>query len=141
MFSGPFLNDEHLKNSSYSPEEIFHPTSLKKLIDPSKYDFKQQYASYYGLCYVIQKLTPEGLSDYSSEIAINAQIDYNVMLHEPDENEWLYMSVYPYEIHLKHININNTNNQGGASKDSYVFLKKVKLDNETFHRHLLTDMK
>ena len=45
---GPFLNREHLQNSSYSAEELFHPRTLKKLRNNSLYNFKEQYSSYYG---------------------------------------------------------------------------------------------
>ena len=30
-------------------------------------------------------------------------MDYNYYLHEPNENEWLLMSVYPYEVPIKYI--------------------------------------
>ena len=36
------------------------------------------------------------------------------MLHEPDENEWLFMNVYPYEIEMTNINANNSDNLGAA---------------------------
>ena len=110
------MNREHLQNSSYSAEELFHPRTLKKLRNTTLYNFKEQYSSYYGLCFVIEKLTAEGVSDYSFEVVVNDEMDYNCMLHEPDENEWMFMSVYPYDIHMKRIDVNNTNNLGGASK-------------------------
>ena len=56
--SGPFLNEDHFKNSTYSLEEVFHPLTLKALRNDSLFILKEQYASYYGLCYVIQKITP-----------------------------------------------------------------------------------
>ena len=113
---GPFLNREHLQNSSYSAEELFHPRTLKKLQNKSLYNFKEQYSSYYGLCFVIEKLAAEGVSDYSFEVVVNDEMDYNCMLSEPDENEWMFMSVFPYDIHMKKIDVNNNNNIGGASK-------------------------
>ena len=56
--SGPFLNEDHFKNSTYSLEEVFHPLTLKALRNDSLFILKEQYASYYGLCFVIQKITP-----------------------------------------------------------------------------------
>ena len=121
---GPFMNKEQLLSSSYSAEELFHPKTLTRLRNTSLYNFKQQYSSYRGLCYVIQKLTAEGISEFSFEIVINDQIDYNCMLHEPDENEWLFMNVYPYDLHTTNINANNSDNVGAAGIYFYqVFLK------------------
>ena len=72
--SGPFLNEEHFKKSTYSEEEIFHPKTLEALRNESLFIFKQQYASYYGLCFVMQKLTPEKISDYSFQVVVNGSI-------------------------------------------------------------------
>ena len=125
--SGPFMNKEHLLNVSYSAEELFHPNTLTKLRNTSLYNFKEQYSSYYGLCYVMQKLTAEGISEFSFEIVVNDGIDYNGMLHEPDENEWLFMNVYPYEIEMTNINANNSDNLGAAGTFVFysVFLKDI----------------
>ena len=112
--SGPFLNDAHFKNSTYSEEEIFHPKTLEYLRNESLFIFKQQYASYYGLCFVIQKLSPEKVSDYSFQVVVNETMDYNYYLHEPLENEYLFMSVYPYEVIIKHIDARNDDQFGGA---------------------------
>ena len=43
------------------------------------------------------------MSDYSFQIVVNDSMDYNYYLHEPNENEWLLMSVYPYEVPIKYI--------------------------------------
>ena len=45
----------------------------------------------------MQKLTPERVSDYSFQIVVNNTVDYIYYLHEPYENEYLFMSVYPHE--------------------------------------------
>ena len=44
----------------------------------------------------MQKLTPEKVADYSFQIVVVNSMDYIYYLHEPDENEYLFMSVYPY---------------------------------------------
>ena len=111
---GPFINDEQFMNSIYSPEEIFHPKTLRALRNESLFVFKQQYSSYYGMCFVLQKLTAEKISDYSFQIVINNSMDYNYYLHEPLENEWLLLSVYPYEVNVNHIDANNDDGIGGA---------------------------
>ena len=112
--SGPFLNEYQFKNSTYSMEEIFHPLTLNALQNKSLFIVKEQYASYYGLCFTMEKLTPEHVSDYSFQIVVNASMDYNYYLHEPYENEWLFMSVYPYEVPINYINANNNDHIGGA---------------------------
>lgn len=112
--SGPFLNDDHFKRSTFTAEEIFHPKTLEALRNESLFIFKEQYASYYGLCFVLQKLTPEKISDYSFQIVINSSMDYSYYLHEPFENEWLFMSVYPYEVPVYHIDANNDDGIGAA---------------------------
>ena len=112
--SGPFFNEEHFNSSTYSEEEIFHPKTLNYLRNESLFILKQQYASYYGLCFVIQKLTPEKLSDYSFQIVVNKSIDYNYYLHEPLENEYLFMSIFPYEVVLKRIDARNNDHFGAA---------------------------
>ena len=111
---GPFVNEEQFARSTYSKEEIFHPKTLEAFKNESLFIFKEQYASYYGLCFVIQKLTPEKVSDYSFQIVVNDTIDYNYYLHEPLENEWLFMSVYPYEVPVQFFNVNNDDGAGGG---------------------------
>ena len=44
----------------------------------------------------MQKLTPEKAADYSFQIVVVDTMDYIYYLHEPGENEYLLMSVYPY---------------------------------------------
>ena len=48
--------------------------------------------------------------------------DYNFYLHEPLENEWLLMSVYPYEVPIYHINANNEDGIGAAD---IIYQKKI----------------
>ena len=74
------------------------------------------------MCFVLQKLTPEKLSDYSFQIVVNNTMDYNFYLHEPLENEWLLMSVYPYEVPIYHINANNEDGIGAAD---IIYQKKI----------------
>ena len=112
--AGPFLNEEHFKNSTYSEEEIFHPETLEILRNKSLFNYQQQYASYYGLCFVIQMLSPVKVSDYSFQIVVNSSLDYNYYLHDPNENEWLLMSVYPYEVPINYINQANLPSIGAA---------------------------
>ena len=94
---GPFKNSGEFSNNTYSWEEIFHPQTLKVLKNESLYNVTQTYASYYGLCFTMQKLTPERVSDYSFQIVVNNTVDYIYYLHEPYENEYLFMSIYPHE--------------------------------------------
>ena len=120
--SGPFLNEDQFKDSIYSAEEIFHPITLELLRNKSLFTFKEQYSSYYGLCFVIQKLTPEKVSDYSFQVVVNGTIDYNYYLHAPYENEWLFMNVYPYEVPIQYINSNNEDQIGAAD---IIFQKEI----------------
>ena len=125
--SGPFKNDEHFDRSTFKAEEIFHPKTLEMLRqNENRFLFKEQYATYYGLCFVIQKLTSEKISDYSTVIAVNNTMNYYFYMHEPFENEWLYMSVYPYEVNIYEMNANNDKGIGGASiKNSKEIVKKI----------------
>ena len=93
---GPFMNPEDFANSTYSWEEIFHPKTLAVLRNESQFTITETYASYYGLCFTMQKLAPEKVSDYSFQIVVNGTMDYIYYLHEPLENEYLFMSVYPH---------------------------------------------
>ena len=108
------MNEEVFKKSTFSEEEVFHPKTLEVLRNESLFIFKQQYSSYYGLCYVLQMLTPVKISDYSFQVVINKSLDYNYYLHEPLENEWLFMSVYPYEVTLNWIDAKNDDDIGAA---------------------------
>ena len=94
--SGPFKNSEEFKQKTYSWEEVFHPKTLKALQNQSLFTISQTYASYYGLCFTLEKLTEEEVADYSFQIVVINTMDYMYYLHEPDENEYLFMSVYPY---------------------------------------------
>ena len=111
---GPFRNNQEFEESTYTWDEIFHPDTLAVLRNESLYNIKVQYASYYGLCFVLQKLKPEKVSDYSFQIVVNDTLDYNYYLHEPQENEYLLMSVYPYEVPIVNINAANNDGIGGA---------------------------
>ena len=124
--SGPFLNDEEFDRSTFKKEEIFHPKTLELLQNDNLFVFKEQYATYYGLCFVIQKLTAEKISDYSTQLVVNNTMNYYFYLHEPFENEWLYMSVYPYEVKIYPMNANNNKGIGGASiKNSKEIVMKI----------------
>ena len=98
--SGPFLSQKAFEESTYSWDEIFHPITLAALRNESLFKIQTQYASYYGLCFVIQKLNPEKVSDYSFQIVVTDTMDYNYYLHEPYENEYLLQSVYPYAVEM-----------------------------------------
>ena len=115
---GPFLSQEHFEKSTYAAEEIYHPDILKMLRNESAFTFKKQYSLYYGLCYTLQKLAPEMVSDYSFQIVVNDSLDYNFYLHEPHENEWLFMNVYPYEVPIKYIHV-TTNPELGENFQYY----------------------
>ena len=124
--SGPFLNDEHFANSTFKAEEIFHPKTLELFKNDKIFVFKEQYSSYYGLCFVIQKLTPEKISDYSTQLVVNNAMDYNYYLHESFENEWLLMNVYPYEVVINRMNAENNDDIGGASiQNSKEIIQKI----------------
>ena len=112
---GPFINEEDFRKSVYTAEEIFHPETLAILRNKSMFDFQEQYSSYYGLCFTMQNLKPQKISDYSFQFVVNRSIDYTYYLHEPLENEWLFMSVYPYEIVLKYLDVHNDNEIYGIS--------------------------
>ena len=94
----PFINSfTEFQNATFSWEEIFHPETLKILRNKSRFHILETYSSYYGLCFTMQKLYQEKVSDYSFTMAVNGSLDYNYYLHNPYENEYLLMSVYPYE--------------------------------------------
>ena len=42
-------------------------------------------------------------------------MDYYYYLHEKNENEYLFMNVYPYEMRLQYLDANNGDGIGGAS--------------------------
>ena len=109
------MNEEIFRKSVYTAEEIFHPSTLAILRNKSMFDFQEQYSSYYGLCFTMQNLKPQKVSDYSFQFVVNRSIDYTYYLHEPLENEWLFMSVYPYEIVVKYLDVHNDNEIFGIS--------------------------
>ena len=59
-----------MKNK-YNWEDIFHPKTLETLRNESLFKIKETYSSYYGLCFTLQKLTPEKVADYSFQIVVN----------------------------------------------------------------------
>ena len=111
---GPFLNESHFNDSIFSMEEIFHPKTIKILQNESLFNLKEQYSSYYGLCFVMQKLTPERISDYSFQIVVKENMDYHYYLHDVNENEWLFLSVYPYEVPINFIDAKNDDDIGAT---------------------------
>ena len=68
---GPFLSESDYLKNIYTWEELFHPKTLESLRNESLYKIKETYASYYGLCFTMQKLTLEKVSDYSFQIVVN----------------------------------------------------------------------
>ena len=111
----PFLTEKELLENSFSWEEIFHPQTLTKLQNKSLFATTQIYSSFNGLCFEIEKLSPEKVSDYSFQMVINNSMDYYYYLHEKKENEYLFMNVYPYEVRLQYLDANNGDGIGGAS--------------------------
>ena len=82
-------------------------------------------------CYTVQKVTAEKISDYSFQFVLNNTIgemsfyfygkhrklpilDYFYYLHEPNEEQHLYMSVYPYEVPINYLGA-NSGEFGGVS--------------------------
>ena len=71
---GPFLSEKEFIENKFTLEELFHPLVLEKLKNESLFEVKETYAAYYGLCYTIQKLTAEKISDYSFQFVLNNTI-------------------------------------------------------------------
>ena len=72
--AGPFLGEQEFTDNKYTWEEIFHPKTLATMKNESLFRIKETYASYYGVCFTMQKLTPEKVSDYSFQIVVNNSI-------------------------------------------------------------------
>ena len=72
--AGPFLGEQEFTDNKYTWEEIFHPKTLATMKNESLFKIKETYASYYGVCFTMQKLTPEKVSDYSFQIVVNNSI-------------------------------------------------------------------
>ena len=119
---GPFLSEEKFLENTFSWEEIFHPQTLTLLRNEALFEIRETYSSYYGMCFTFRKLTPEKVADYSFQVVVNESLDYIYYLHEPKENEYLFMSVYPYEVPLGYIDANNNDGIGGAD---IIFRKKI----------------
>jgi hypothetical protein len=71
---GPFLSENDFLKNKFTLEELFHPMVLEKLRNQSLFKVKETYAAYYGICYTIQKLTAEKISDYSLQYPLNNTI-------------------------------------------------------------------
>ena len=110
----PFLTEKELLENSFSWEETFHPQTLTKLQNKSLFATRQIYSSFNGLCFEIEKLSPEKVSDYSFQLVLNNSMDYYYYLHEKKENEYLFMNVYPYEMRLQYLDANNDDGVGAA---------------------------
>ena len=124
--TGPFKNDDQFENSFFKAEEIFHPKTLEYLNNDQIIKFQEQYSSYYGVCFVIEKLTLEKISDYGFQIVLNNTMDYNYMMHDMFENEWLLMNVYPYEVVINRLNAENNDDIGGSSiQNSKEIIQKI----------------
>ena len=72
--AGPFLGEKMFLDNKYTWDEIFHPKTLAVMRNESLFKIKETYASYYGVCFTMQKLTPEKISDYSFQIVVNNTI-------------------------------------------------------------------
>ena len=88
---GPFLSEKEFIENKFTLEELFHPLVLEKLKNESLFEVKETYAAYYGLCYTIQKLTAEKISDYSFQFVLNNTIGemnfYSFMENIENERE------------------------------------------------------
>ena len=90
-------------------------------------------------CYTVQKVTAEKISDYSFQFVLNNTIgemsfyfygkhrklpilDYFYYLHEPNEEQHLYMSVYPYEVPMNYFGANS----GEFGSASIIYKKEEK---------------
>ena len=61
-------------DNKFTWEEIFHPVTLGKIRNREFYYTKETYAAYYGICFTVQKRTPERIADYSFQFALNSSI-------------------------------------------------------------------
>lgn len=65
---GPFLGPDDFLQKTFTWSEIFHPKTLKVLKNESLFHIEETYSSYNGLCFTLQKLAPEKISDYSFQV-------------------------------------------------------------------------
>jgi hypothetical protein len=109
-----FTEDEYEANT-YQMEEIFTNNTLIDLRNVSKYSIKTMRSQYLGQCYTIQKLEEVTTSaDYSCKLMFKKVMDIAFYLHEPYEEEWLVLMVYPYEVIVDKIDVENDQGIGGA---------------------------
>ena len=72
--NGPYLTPNEFLKNKYTWEDIFHEKTLIKLQNDSLFKIKETFAAYYGICFTVQKLTKEKISDYSVPILLNNTI-------------------------------------------------------------------
>ena len=72
--TAPFLSQQEFMENKFTWEEIFHPVTLGKIRNREFYYTKETYAAYYGICFTVQKRTPEKISDFSFQFALNSSI-------------------------------------------------------------------
>ena len=111
------MSEKEFLENKFSLEDMFHPLVLEKFRNDTLFKVKETFASYYGICYTIKKLTKERVADYSFQFVLNNSmgnfliieyflifhgsyymtfqiLDYFYYLHEPNEEQHLYMSVF-----------------------------------------------
>ena len=76
--NAPFLSPFEYLENKFTWEETFHQKTLENLKNDSLFKIKRTYAAYYGLCFTIQKLTAEKISDFSFQFVINNTIGKNL---------------------------------------------------------------
>jgi hypothetical protein len=113
-FPGISLTHKELKSQSYSMDEIFLNKTLEDLANDTIYKVTETFSVFSGLCYTIKKLINVPLADYYFTLAINNSMDIYYYLHEPMEEEWLFLSVYPFDVSIHNLDTKNNNEIGGA---------------------------
>jgi hypothetical protein len=108
-----FTEDQYEANT-YQMEEIFTNNTLLDLRNVSKYSIKTIRSQYHGQCYTIQKLEEVTTSaDYSCKLMFKKGMDIDFYPHEPYEEEWLLLSVFPYDVIVDKIDVENDQGIGG----------------------------
>ena len=86
---------EQVNQKKYKLNEIFTDITVNNLVNNSGYKVREYSTLAYGHCYVIKKLEPVMLGDYSPVLYLKTRIDLTMIYHEDGEETWAFFGVFP----------------------------------------------
>ncbi len=101
-----------IKDHGFTVEDIFH--NADELLSNSAYELRETMARFFVKCHTIRVTSRARFQDYSNKYSFKKDTDYTIYIHDPGEEFWLLLGIYPYEITSVKVQANNSHGMAAA---------------------------